>query len=64
EREICFDPRFVGPVHARHFAEVAFAFGILGREQVAPGSLGTQNFAGASDFKPFRDRFACFAARN
>jgi hypothetical protein len=31
---------------------------------MTPGRLGTQNFAGASDFKPFRDRFARFATRN
>jgi hypothetical protein len=62
ERQIRFDARFVRFVDSRHLAEVTFAFGILGRKQMAPGRLGTQNFAASGDFEPFRDRFARLAA--
>ena len=48
----------------RHFAEVAFALGILGREQMPARRLGTQNFAATGDLEPLRDCFACLAARD
>ena len=36
EREVRFDPGFVGFIDPRHFAEVPLAFGVLSRKQMTP----------------------------
>ncbi len=36
EREVRFDPRFVGLIDPRHFAEVPLALGILSGKQMTP----------------------------
>ena len=64
ERKVRFHARFVSLIDTGHFPELTFAFRALQPKQMTAGRLRTQNFAAASDFKPFRDRFACFTARN
>src|ERR1051325_11505588 len=64
ERQIRLDPRLIGLINQHHFAELAFAFGVLGREEVAPTRLCAQNFAARGDLESFRDGFPGLTASN
>ncbi len=64
EWEIRLYPRYIGTVHERCFAQMAFALCTLGRQQMASRRVRSQHFAARRDFKTLRYCFTCFASRN
>jgi hypothetical protein len=64
EWEIRLYARYIGTIHARCFAQPAFALCSFPRQQMTSRRVRPQHLAPCCDFKTLRYCFTCFASRN
>ena len=62
ERQILFDPIFIGDVHAGQTTEGTAAFRVFGLREVAPAGAGAQDLSACRNFKTFGYGLLCFNA--